>query len=105
MSTDNRPKFTPASLEVLDGYDPPIVGYLRLDGDVHVCDVIAQENDADTDGYANLFAAAPDLLAALQSLVTLHEQGQMTIDGEAGHSDPCIIEARAAIAKATRPAP
>jgi len=94
-----------------------------VDPDVHAVDVMGpgewENDDGPKDWYAvcdaegikayagdkrlaNLIASAPDLLEALQSLVTLYDQGQITIDGDSCEGDdPCIYVARAAIRKAT----
>lgn len=95
MPNEARSKHTP--LTVLDGYDPPIVGWERDDGDHHVAEIVAQPDDADTDRFAHLFAAAPDLLAACKAALN-------TPAMNADEMDPIEIEAvelaRAAIAKA-----
>lgn len=58
------------------------------------------------DGNANLIAAAPDLLAALEEIVALEDRGEInTIDTEAYMAlHEAISRANAAIAKATRKA-
>lgn len=50
MPTETQSKHT--HLQILDGYDPPIIGWERGDGDHHVAEIICQPNDADTDLFA-----------------------------------------------------
>lgn len=77
MTTKTQPKHT--HLQVLDGYEPPIIGWDRGDGDHHVAEIIAQPDDADTDRFAARLVACwnaceginpeavPELLAACKA--------------------------------------
>jgi hypothetical protein len=67
--------------------------------EIHQGDAIAADYVAST-RLANLFAAAPELLAALQSFIALSDDGSLHIDGSPATEDPALTAARAAIAKA-----
>jgi hypothetical protein len=64
-----------------------------------VCGVFAKDDGEATDN-ARLIAAAPELLAALQSFIDLSDDGSLHIDGSPATEDPALTAARAAIAKA-----
>ena len=67
--------------------------------EIHQGDAIAADYVA-SKRLATLFAAAPELLEALQSFIDLSDDGSLHIEGSIATEDPVITAARAAIAKA-----
>lgn len=61
-----------------------------------ICDVYVDSDDRRPPANANLIAAAPDLLAALETLERMVSKMRYTLDDD----DPALEPARAAIAKA-----
>lgn len=81
---------TPGPWQIIKGYE--IWGHAGE----KVCDLGFPE-DTYTKGDRNLIAAAPDMLAALEKVLSYAEYYAPTLNGPV---DECFKEARAAIAKA-----
>ncbi len=93
-----------SDFDIYSGSPVEITRGLIKGGGPKICDLDADFLDEGQDVLANarLIAAAPDLLEALQSLVSAAESiGGMHVEGWV-HLDRMVAEAHAAIAKATR---
>jgi len=100
---------TPGLWTVSKGHEDNIHAILCQDRSFIVADVYKKEVEGlvagpksakEAKANANLIAAAPELLDALEAFVVLYKQGQLVIEGDAGN-DPVVAKALAAIAKAT----
>jgi hypothetical protein len=71
----------------------------------YICAPVRGGNPTEADANARLIAAAPELLAALKSINRLTSPGNRTLDDFMRDMDLACDISRAAIAKATEPAP
>ena len=79
--------------------DPAGGWYLHFDTEADH-EVLYMSKSNVSEEQANLIAAAPELLEALNNFVVLYKQDQIVIEGDNGN-EPVVAKALAAIAKAT----